>query len=150
MKVYLYFLLIWARTVDSYYHKHWHSRFGFVWMSMLIWAFVIRICTYENGCRKNLPSRHVNFKNVALTSMQRHYFYSELAAALRVAPCGKGRRPARTRSMVQHTYVSLPSNQTGNKHFVRSLSGSQLMWQICLYLPGQIGKIRHQNPVPKF
>ena len=30
-------------------------------------------------------------------------------------------------SMVQHTYVSLPSNQTGNKHCVCSLSGSQIM-----------------------
>ena len=28
------------------------------------------------------------------------------------------------------TYISLLSNQTGNKHFVCSLSGSQLMWQI--------------------
>ena len=46
-------------------------------------------------------------------------------------------------------HVSLPSNQTGNKHFVCSLSGSQLMWQIYLYLPGPTGKsgtrIRYQN-----
>ena len=47
--------------------------------------------------------------------------------------------------MVQQTY-----NQTENKHFVRSLSGSQLMWQIDLYLPGPTGKIRYQNPVPNF
>ena len=44
---------------------------------------------------------------------------------------------------------SLPSNQTGNKHFVYSLSGSQLLWQINLYLPGPTEKIRYQNPVPK-
>ena len=47
-------------------------------------------------------------------------------------------------------HVSLPSNQSGNKQFVCSLSGSQSMWQINLYLPGPTGKIRYQNPVPKF
>ena len=42
-------------------------------------------------------------------------------------------------------YVSLPSNQTESKHFVCSLSGSQLMWQRYLYLPGPTGKIQYQN-----
>ena len=46
-------------------------------------------------------------------------------------------------------YVSLPSNQTGNKQVVCSLSASQFMWQIFLFLPGPNGKIRYQNPVPK-
>ena len=64
-------------------------------------------------------------------------FYSERAAAT----CDAGRRTARGNSMVQHMYVSLPSNQTGNKHFVCSLSVSQLMWQIYLYLSGPNGKI---------
>ena len=50
-------------------------------------------------------------------------------------------RPAQASSMVQH----MMSNQTGNKHFVCSLSGSQLMWQIYLYLPGPSGKIWYQN-----
>ena len=40
---------------------------------------------------------------------------------------------------------SLPLNQTGNKYFICSLSGSQVMWQIYLYLPGPTGKIRYQN-----
>ena len=61
-----------------------------------------------------------------------------------------GQRPVRALSVVEHTCVSLPSNQTGNKHFVCSLSASQLMWQIYLYLPGPTGKIRYQNPVPFF
>ena len=73
------------------------------------------------------------------------YFDSELAVAWGVAPCGADRRPARASSMVQHTYVSLLSNQTGNKHFACSLSGSQLMKQIYLYLPGPNGK----NPAPE-
>ena len=47
-------------------------------------------------------------------------------------------------------HVSLPSNQTGNNHFVCNLSGSQLMWQINLDLPGPAGKTPYQNPVPKF
>ena len=34
------------------------------------------------------------------------------------------------------------SNQIVNKYFVCRLSGSQLMWQIYLYLPGPTGKIR--------
>ena len=58
-------------------------------------------------------------------------FHSELAAAIRC-------RPARASSVVQKT-----SNQTGNNHFVCSLSGSQLMLQICL--PGPTGRIRYQN-----
>ena len=49
-----------------------------------------------------------------------------------------------------HGHVSLSSNQTGNKHSVCSLSGSQFMWQIYLYWPGPTGKIQYQNPVPKF
>ena len=47
-------------------------------------------------------------------------------------------------------HVSLPSNQIGNKHFVWSLSGSQLMWQICLYLPDQLGKSCHRIQYQNF
>ena len=65
------------------------------------------------------------------------------SSLLRVAA---GRRPVRASSMV---HVS-PSNQTRNKHFVCTLSGSQLMWQIYLYLSGPTGEIWYQNPVPKF
>ena len=46
--------------------------------------------------------------------------------------------------------VSMLSNQTRNKQFVCSLSGSQLMWQIYLYLLGPTGKIQHLNLIPKF
>ena len=69
-----------------------------------------------------------------------HFISSSLPHAAEFATCGAGRIPARASSMVQHAYVSLPSNQTGKKHFVCSLSGSQLMWQISLYLPGPTGK----------
>ena len=50
--------------------------------------------------------------------------------------------------MVQHMYVSLPPNQTGNKHFVCSLSGSQLMWQMYLLFAGtnwENTRIRYHN-----
>ena len=70
--------------------------------------------------------------------------YSELAACLTQA------EGLRARKLCVTAYVSLPSNQTGNKNFVCSLSGSQLMWQIYLYLPGSIGNFRYQNPIPKF
>ena len=58
-----------------------------------------------------------------------------------IAACGK---------LYGTAHVALPSNQTGNKHFVCSLSGSQLMWQIYFYLPVPTGKILYQNPIPNF
>ena len=72
--------------------------------------------------------------------------YSELTAVF-----GRQRRPkACVRKFYGTAYVSLPSNQTGNKHFVCSLSSFQLMWQIYLCLLRPNGKIRYRNPVPKF
>ena len=62
-----------------------------------------------------------------------------------VAECGAGQRPVRASSMVQQT-----SHQTGNRHLVNSLSGSQLMWQIYLYLPGILGKSGTRNRVQNF
>ena len=74
------------------------------------------------------------------------------------ATCGAGLWPERalwysTHEIQKEAYITtclnltvlIPSNQTRNKHFVCSLSGSQLMWQIYLYLLGPTWKIRYQN-----
>ena len=82
------------------------------------------------------------------------FFYKPLITMIasslpHVAEMAEGHMRLREQVLWYSTRL-LPSNQTGNKYFVCSLSGSQLMWQIYLYLPGPTGKIRYQNPDQNF